>query len=143
MLGQTRSLLMKTLVLLGLGSVAAFPHFASSRAAVAQGAPTFLMITVAGQVPPSNSVIIINQANGTVTQCSGLFNITLQQPVGSCSPRGKVTPPSGNSSLITAVEGSFIFILNSNTGTLFRCLVSTDTQSNPTGSCAIAMQKVP
>jgi hypothetical protein len=114
----------------------------SSVALAQAGQQAFQMISV--NSPLSFSVVIIDQQNGSVTQCTGLFNTTIQQPVGSCSKIATVTPPAANTNLITAVEDMFVFILNPGTRTLYRCPVTINSQTaNPTGNCAVAMANVP
>jgi hypothetical protein len=95
-------------------------------------------------VPLAHSVVIIDQQSGAVTQCTGLLNTTLQQPVGSCGQIGTVTPPPTGTNLITKNEDYFVFVLNSAARTLFSCLANFNAQTlAPTGTCNVAMRNVP
>jgi hypothetical protein len=134
MLYHLTSRLLKTSVLIGLFSALA----------LLGQIKTTLAADIIEAVPVSHSVVIINQTSGAVTQCTGVFNLTLQQPQGSCSQIGTVTPPPAGTSFVTKNEDYFVFILNSTSRTLYACVANFNNQTSaPSGSCQIAMMNVP
>jgi hypothetical protein len=128
------SRLLKTLALIGL--ISAFAVLGQTK--------TLLAADIIEAVPVTHSVVIINQTSGAVTQCVGVFNLTFQQPQGSCSQIGTVTPPPAGTNFVTKNEDYFVFILNSSTRTLYACVANFNNQTSaPAGLCQIAMMNVP
>jgi hypothetical protein len=84
-------------------------------------------------VEVSHSIAIVNQQSGKVTQCTGLFNVKTNRTVVQCKKIRTITP---SPNLLIKVEGYFLFIVDSISGSTSQCLVTFDALSlDPTGSC--------
>jgi hypothetical protein len=115
-------------------------------------APRYIMVaislsSVAAElgIPGSygaNSLIVIEQNSGDVTECSEILNAQ-GLPASKCQLIGTITPTATTVTLMTTVVGPIVYILNPTTTVLFQCSGLVNSDGFPAGSCSTAMPSVP
>src|SRR5262249_40190559 len=83
--------------------------------------------------PNANSVVLVNNSTGEITQCGGL--VSGANPLGTCVRIGGIPTTSLSGRVAVNIVGNIAFITDAGTGAVANCSVFINTSGNPSGHC--------
>src|SRR5215510_4370928 len=81
----------------------------------------------------ANSLLLINNATGAITQCGGL--VSGSSPIGTCFQIGAISSTSFSGHVQVNLVNNIAFITDTGIGVIANCSVLINANGNPTGHC--------